>query len=188
MSDPYSAKPWLKHYDTHVPPNLTYPAKNYLEYFLDAVASVPDRVAVYYMGRGLTFRELDVLSNQFAHFLVKHGIEPGDTVGVHLPNIPAYYIAIMGTLKAGCVLSGVSPLLQPYELEYQLKDSEAKILLTLDMLFEKASPVIINTAVQVVVVAGIADFLPAAKRFLGRLLKKIPSASVFPISYLSVLS
>ncbi len=120
-------------------------------------------------------------SNQFARFLVDRGLKTGDTVGVNLPNIPAYYIAIVGIMKAGCVLSGVSPLLSAKELEYQLKDSGAKVLVTLDLLFPKAAEVAAGTPVKTVLVAGIADFLPPVKKFLGTLLKKIPTGPVGPI-------
>lgn len=181
MADPYSAKPWLKFYDTHVPPNLEYPQKTYLAYFSEAVASVPHKVAVYYMGREITFQELDRFSDKFARFLQRAGMQPGDTVGVHLPNLPAYYISIIGIQKAGCVLSGVSPLLQPKELEFQLNDSNAKCLVTLDIFYEKVAAVRKKTVVKTVVVVQIADFLPPLKKFLGKLLKKIPAASITPL-------
>jgi acyl-CoA synthetase (AMP-forming)/AMP-acid ligase II len=180
MADPYSAKPWLKFYDKHVPPNLEYPSKTYLAYFREAVESVPRKVAVYYMGRGITFHELDRFSDKFARFLQRAGLQPADTVGVHLPNLPAYYISIIGIQKAGCVLSGVSPLLQPKELEYQLNDSDAKCLVTLDIFYEKVAAVREKTGVKTVVVTQISDFLSPLKKFLGRLLKKIPTASITP--------
>ena len=180
MADPYSAKPWLKFYDKHVPPNLEYPEKTYLAYFREAVKSVPRKVAVYYMGRGITFYELDRLSDKLACFLQRAGMQPGDTVGVHIPNLPAYYIAIIGICKAGCVLSGVSPLLQPKELEYQLNDSDARCLVTLDIFYEKVAAVREKTGVKTVVVTQIADFLPPVKKLLGKLLKKIPAASITP--------
>jgi acyl-CoA synthetase (AMP-forming)/AMP-acid ligase II len=178
MADPYAAKPWLKFYDAHVPPNLQYPEKTYLAYFREAVKSVPRKVAVYYMGRGITFYELDRFSDKFACFLQRAGMQPGDTVGVHIPNLPAYYIAVVGICKAGCVLSGVSPLLQPKELEYQLNDSDARCLVTLDIFYEKVAAVREKTGVETVVVAQIADFLPPVKKLLGKLLKKIPTASL----------
>ena len=181
MSDPYAAKPWLKFYDRHVPPNLEYPEKSYLAYFREAVKSVPRKVAVYYLGRGITFFELDRLSEKFACFLQRAGMQPGDTVGVHIPNLPAYYIAIIGICKAGCVLSGVSPLLQPKELEYQLNDSGARCLVTLDIFYEKVAAVREKTGVKTVVVTQIADFFPSLKKFLGKLLKKIPTASIPPL-------
>jgi long-chain acyl-CoA synthetase len=181
MSDPYAAKPWLKHYDDHVPHSLNYSNKTYAEVVREATTYIPARIAVYYMGRGITYHELDKLSNRFAHLLIKSGLKPGDTVGVNLPNIPAYYIAILGIQKAGCVLTGVSPLLQPRELEYQLNDSDAKLLVTLDALFEKVKAVVPQTGVKTVAVAGIADFLPPVKAFLGKLLKKIPTGKISPI-------
>jgi long-chain acyl-CoA synthetase len=186
MSDLYSQKPWLKYYDEHVPPRLDYPEKTYAEVFREAATCIPTKVAVYYMGRGLTYHELDNYSNRFANFLLKSGLKPGETVGVNLPNIPAYYIAIVGIQKAGCVLTGVSPLLQPNELEYQLNDSGAKLLVTLDALFEKVEVVVGRTMVKTVAVASIADFLSPLKRFLGKLLKKIPAADVHPITGVEV--
>jgi acyl-CoA synthetase (AMP-forming)/AMP-acid ligase II len=186
MADPYALKPWLKHYDEHVPRSLNYSSKTYPELFREATAQNLSRVAVYYMGRGITYQELDKLSNRFAHFLKKSGLKPGDTVGVHLPNIPAYYISILGIQKAGCVLTGVSPLLQPKELEYQLNDSGAKLLVTLDALYEKVQTVAPQTAVETMVVASIADFLSPLKAFLGKLFKKIPVGKVNQISGLTV--
>jgi long-chain acyl-CoA synthetase len=181
MQDPYSVKPWLKFYDKHVPPSLDYPNKTFVELFQDAAGAVPDKALVNYMGAGLSFRELDELSNKFANFLKARGLKPGDVVGVNLPNLPAYYIAIIGILRAGCLLSGVSPLLSAKEVEYQLNDSGAKILLTLDLLSDKAAEAVVRTGVTSMVVVEIADFLPAVKRVLGKLLKKIPTKPVPPV-------
>jgi acyl-CoA synthetase (AMP-forming)/AMP-acid ligase II len=186
MLDPYAAKPWLKHYDDHVPHSLNYSDKTYAELLREATTQIPARTAVYYMGRGITYHELDKLSNRFAHFLKKSGLKPGDTVGVNLPNIPAYYISILGIQKAGCVLTGVSPLLQPKELEYQLNDSGTKLLVTLDALFEKVKAVAPQTKVETVAVAGIADFLSPLKAFLGKLFKKIPAGKISPITGIAV--
>jgi long-chain acyl-CoA synthetase len=182
MSDPYAPKPWLKHYDDHVPESLIYPSKTYIEVVRETTSLIPTRAAVYYMGRGITFHELDIFSNQLAHFLINSGLKPGDTVGVNLPNIPAYYIAILAIQKAGCVLTGVSPLLQPQELEYQLNDSGAKLLVTLDALFDKVAAVVGRTGVKTLAVASIADFLSPLKRGLGKLLKKIPGGKIKPVS------
>ncbi|MEJ2167941.1 MAG: AMP-binding protein [Desulfobacterales bacterium] len=187
LSDPYAQKPWLKHYDPQVPEFLKYPQKTYMEVVRETTAYIPARTAVYYMGRGLTFHELDIFSNQLAHFLIDSGLKPGDTVGVNLPNIPAYYISILAVQKAGCVLTGVSPLLPPKELEYQLKDSGAKLLVTLDALLAKVAAVVGRTEVKTLAAASIADFLSPLKRALGRLLKKIPGGKIRPISGVKVV-
>ena len=185
--NPYAAKPWLEFYDSHVPPNLEYPDKTFVQLFREAVDQCAERVAVYYMGSPISFGEIDLLSNKFAHFLKASGAERGDVVGVNLPNIPAFYIAVIGIQKAGCVLSGVSPLLSPEELEYQLNDSGAKVLLTLDALFGKVREVAGRTGVRAVAVAGTGDFLPLVKRLAGRLLKKIPTGKVEPIPGIEVV-
>ena len=77
MSDPYALKPWLKHYDDHVPQSLNYSSKTYPEVFREATTYIPTRIAIHYMGRGITYHELDKLSNRFAHFLKKKRVEAG---------------------------------------------------------------------------------------------------------------
>jgi len=194
MDDIYSKKPWLKFYDPHVPERLTYDDKLYSRTFRETAEKFPGRAAVIYMGATITLKELNEKANRFANFLKSRGLKKGDVVGINVPNIPAYYIAIVGIMKAGCVISGVSPLLSPKELEYQLNDSGAKMLITLDLLFDKAAEVVAKTPVKTVLVAGIADFLPPVKKFLGKLLKKIPTAPVGPVEgvmvspYLAALS
>jgi len=187
IANPYAEKPWLEFYDAHVPANLDYPDTTFVKLFREAVDQCSERVAVHYLGTPITFGELDVLSNKFAHFLKKSGIGLGEVVGVNLPNIPAFYIAVIGIQKAGCVLSGVSPLLSPEELEYQLNDSGAKALLTLDAFYGNVEQVAQKTSVRAIAVAGLGDFLPLGKRVMGRLLKKIPTGEVHPIPGIEVV-
>ncbi len=163
-SDPYAGKFWQKSFDPHVKTHFDYPEnKLFTDLFLEAVNEVPDITAVYYMGKEITFRQLDALSNRFANFLIKQGLKPGDVVGVYSLNLPAYYIAIPAISRAGCVLSGVSPLLTPRELEYQLNDSGAKILVALDVFWGNISQVISKVKLQAIVLTSFSDFLPDAQ-------------------------
>ncbi|MCD6570916.1 MAG: AMP-binding protein, partial [Deltaproteobacteria bacterium] len=187
MEDVYAKKPWLKFYDRGVSPALKYPSMSYAEHIREAFEKVPDRVALYYMGASIKYRDFDTLSNQFAHFLIANGCHAGDIVGVHLPNIPACYISSIGIQKAGCVYTGVSALLTPEELEFQLNDSGAKVLVTLDLLFGTVSKVVGKTGVKTVVVTSIADFLPPVKKVFGRLLKKIPTGEISPLPGIKVI-
>jgi acyl-CoA synthetase (AMP-forming)/AMP-acid ligase II len=139
---------------------LTYPSITYGDYIRPIFEQFPDRVAFYYLGISITFRELDVLSNQFASFLIQHGCKAGDTVACHLPNVPAAYISAIGIQKAGCVFTGVSALLTPDELRYQLNDSGSKVLVTLDLLYGAVSKVIADTGVKAVLVTSVMDYLP----------------------------
>ncbi|HOG07361.1 MAG: AMP-binding protein [Syntrophales bacterium] len=187
MSDVYTEKPWLKNYDKNVPPTLKYEDKTFAEMFRKAVEAFPDKTALHYMGKKLTFRDLDLLSNQLAQYLLKIGLKPDDVVGMHMPNIPAHYLGLIAVQKAGCVSTGLSPLLTPHEMEHQLTDSRAKVVMTVDVLFEKVAEVAGKTPFSTVIVAEIADFLPGVKRVLGKLLKKIPTAPIRPLPGKTVL-
>jgi len=180
-NDVYSQKPWLKHYDKHVTPTLTYETKSFAEKFSEIVQKYSDKTALIYMGAHITFKQLDELSNRLANYLKSIGIKPDDVVGLHLPNIPAHYIGIVAVQKAGAVSTGLSPLLTPSEMEHQLNDSGTKVVITLDILFEKIAEVSSKAPFKNVVVTEIADFLPGIKRVLGKLLKKIPTASILPL-------
>jgi len=186
MSDAYSERPWLKKYDKNVAPNLKYEEKTFAEKFAETVAKFPDKTALIYMGRSLSFKEVDALSNRLANFLIASGLRPDDVVGLHMPNIPANYIAFIGVQKAGCISTGLSPLLTAAEMKHQLIDSGTKLVITVDILFEKIAEVAADAPFTTVVVTEIADFLPGIKRFLGKLLKKIPTAEVKPIPGKSV--
>lgn len=181
MSDVYAEKPWLKSYDKNVPPNLKYEEKTFAEKFAETVTKYPDKTALIYMGKMLSYKEVDELSNRLANFLIASGLLPDDVVGLHMPNIPANYIGFIGVQKAGCVSTGLSPLLTAAEMEHQLIDSGAKLVITVDILYEKIAEVAKKCPFETVVVTEIADFLPGIKRVLGKLLKKIPTAEVKPI-------
>jgi long-chain acyl-CoA synthetase len=182
MSNIYAEKCWLKNYDRQVGHTLNYETKTYAEKFREVVEKYPEKTALIYMGKNLKFREIDLLSNQVAHFLIKNGLKPDDVVGLHLPNIPAHYISMIGIQKAGCVSTGLSPLLTPNELLHQIKDSKTKMIFTIDLLFGKIAEIAGKIDTATVVVSEIADFLPGVKRFLGKLLKKIPTAEVTPLA------
>ncbi len=188
MNDVYAEKPWLKNYDKNVPPNLTYEDKTFAEQFRIVVDQFPDKTALHYMGKKLTFRDIDLLSNQLARYFLKIGLKPDDVVGLHMPNIPAHYISLIAVQKAGCVSTGLSPLLTPHEMEHHLTDSRATVVITVDILFEKVAEASGKTPFSTVIVAEVADFLPGVKRVLGKLLKKIPTAPIRPLPGKTVLT
>jgi long-chain acyl-CoA synthetase len=176
-----NARFWTKSYD----PGLTDldPREwetSYVKAVEDVFTLYPGKTALAYMGTHITFAELDRYANRFAHMLHTHGFVKGDVVGINLPNIPEYVIAWLGTLRAGCIVSGVSPLLSPEEMEYQLMDAKAKGLVTLDAIFAGRLTKIADNLpdLKVVVAASIGGFLPVIKRILGKLLKKIPTGKV----------
>lgn len=157
--------------------------KTYPEVSARAFRDFPDKTALAFMGVHITFSQLDRYANRFADMLLSHGFGKGDVVGINLPNIPEYVIAWLGTLRAGCVVSGVSPLLSTEEMAYQLRDSNARGLVTLDAIFEGRLKKIAKDlpGLKLVAATSVGGFLPGIKRVLGTLLKKIPHGRVTPL-------
>jgi len=175
---------WRKSYDAGL--KDVDPSKwetSYVDVIKPAFEKFPDKTAFSYFGVEVTFTSLDKYANKFANMLIQNGLKKGDVVGINLPNIPEYVIAWLGTLKAGCVVSGVSPLLSPEEMQYQLNDSKAKALVTLDAIFAGRLVKIESNLpeLKVVVATSVGGFLPAIKRILGQMLKKIPKGEVTPL-------
>jgi len=177
----YDDKPWLKHYDDGVDPDVTVSADtSYADLFNASVKSNPAAPAMHFMGVTFSYGELDDLTGRFAAYLTASGVAKGDVVGINLPNIPQYVIALVGALRCGCAVTGVSPLLTPKEMAYQINDADARVLVTLDAIFEhRVQPIQGGVpGLKHIVCANIGDYLPFIKRFLGKLLKKIPSGTI----------
>jgi long-chain acyl-CoA synthetase len=180
----YDSKPWLKSYDPWVDPEITIPDETYVDMMDRAIKYDPQRAAFHFLGSTYSYKDLDNFADSFAGYLASRGCVPGDVVGVNLPNTPQYLIALAGILRAGCVASGVSPLLTPKEMAYQMNDTAVKCLVTLDAIFENRVQKIRNDipSLKSCIVTNIIDFLPPHKRFLGKLLKKVPVGKVEPIA------
>jgi long-chain acyl-CoA synthetase len=176
---------WRESYDpglTDIDPSAW--ETSYVDAVKETFEKYPHQIAFTFMGVEVTLTELDCYANRFANMLLAYGFKKGDVLGINLPNIPEYIIAWLGALKAGCIVSGVSPLLPTEEMEHQLKDSDARGLVTLDAIFAARFVQISANLpnIKLVVAANVGGFLPGVKRFLGKLLKKIPQGKVTPLA------
>ena len=132
MSDQLEPGPWLKIHEELgvVPPEFDdRPPGAFVE---DYAQSIADNSAVRYFERDICYRELNELSNRLANSLADLGVGPGDVVGLHMPNIPQFVIAMVAVSKIGATASGVSPLWAPAEVANQLQDARVKVLISLD--------------------------------------------------------
>lgn len=89
--------------------------------------------AMLFGDRKISFREYNEFAGQLANALESLGLKKGDVVGIHMPNIPQYAVALVAASKLGCVCSGISPLLTPSEVAFQIQDANIKVVLTLDL-------------------------------------------------------
>jgi acyl-CoA synthetase (AMP-forming)/AMP-acid ligase II len=186
----YDEKPWLKAYDPAVPPELPIPGQTFTDRLEEIASEFRDKPALRFLGTTLTYDELISHADRTARALVENGCKPGDVVGINLPNIPQYLIALLGVFRAGCAASGVSPLLTAREMTHQLNDCGAKALFTADPIFENRVSGVADQLPELkfVVSTGILDFLPWIKRTLAGLLKKVPTGKIKPIAGKRVVS
>jgi long-chain acyl-CoA synthetase len=96
----------------------------------DSARRAPQAIALRLEDRSLTYQELDEQSDRLAMQLIANGLEPGDRVGLMLPNVPEFAVAYFGVLKAGCVVVPVNVLSRDREVAFLLNDSGARLLIT----------------------------------------------------------
>lgn len=137
------------------------------ELFANVCQRYRDLPAFTCLGKTITFGELDVLSRDFATYLQHHTtLAPGDRLAVQLPNLLQYPVVLYGALRAGIVIVNTNPLYTGRELEHQLHDSGAKVLVVLANLSKAAEDVIDKTEIQHVIVTEVGDMHDFPKRQL----------------------
>ena len=171
-------KPWLKFWPEGVPQSIKYPEVPLFNLLEKTAEIYPENTALIFFGKEITYRELNTAADKFANALHKLGVSKGDVVALYMPNMPQFVISYYGAMKAGAAVTAVSPLYKERELEFQLNNSEAKVIVLLDVLFPTFRKVWTKTKVKHAIVTGMKDYMPGLKAFLGSLLGKIPSAKV----------
>ncbi len=161
-----SPKVWLQHYPAEIPKSLTYSHEPLQTYLVKTASEFPLKKAIHFLGKEFTFRYIYESAEKFAGYLQGLGIKKGDRVAIMLPNTPQAVIGFYGVLLAGGVVVETNPLYTERELEYQMKDSGAIAILTLDILFPRVTKVKANTALQHIIVTSIKDFLPFPKNLV----------------------
>ncbi len=153
-------KVWFKSYPPKVPKEINPDAYPSLVAFLEEhFQKFADLPAYQFMDKVLTYREVDKKSRDFAAFLQSLGLQKGDKVGLQMPNILQYPVALFGVLRAGCTAVNVNPQYTVREMEHQYKDADVKatiILANFASNLEKALP---HTNIKHVIVTEIGDML-----------------------------
>lgn len=167
-----SEKPWLAHYPPEVPHTLTYPSTPVQEYLTKAYEDFPQKTAIHFLGKDLSYEELYQSAMKMANYLQKLGIQKGDRVSIMLPNCPQAVISFYGILYAGGVVVMTNPLYTEREISYQMKDSGAKAIIALDILFPRINKVIKETDLENVIVTGIKDYLTFPKNLVYPFIQK----------------
>ena len=168
----YKDKPWLTNYETGVSEQIDYEAICLPDILERSAERYPDRMALLFEGYRITFRELKQMVDRFAAVLHQFGIRKGDRVAILLPNLIPCVIGYFSILKLGGIVVMNNPLYSDRELAYQLNDSGAKTILTLDLLANRMIDLRPKTGVDQIVYTTIGDYLPFPKSVLFKLFGK----------------
>jgi long-chain acyl-CoA synthetase len=179
-----SQKPWLKNYPEGVPHDISLLGySSILDVLEESFAKYPNRVAIESMGHKISYRQLDILSTNFAAYLQTLGLDAGARIAIMFPNVPQYLIAMLGTLRAGFVVVNANPLYTARELEHQLRDSGASVLVILEnfahIYQEIGNPALVNK----VIVSSLGETLGPKGlivNLIARHIKKIVPQWHFP--------
>jgi long-chain acyl-CoA synthetase len=165
---------WLKSYPPGVPAQIdTQQYSSLVELFEKSIRSFGDRPAFTCMGKTITFAELDVLARNFGAWLQAKGLPKGARVAIMMPNCLQYPIAMFGTLRAGCVVVNVNPLYTPRELEHQLKDAGAEVIVILENFASVLEQVRARTPVKHVVVTSLGELLGLKGLLVNLVVRKV---------------
>src|SRR5574341_1321239 len=151
---------WLKTYPAGMPADVTWDEhKSVGELFEKSCRQFADRPAFHNMGKTLSFAQVDKMSRDFAAWVQAKGLPKGARVAIMMPNCLQYPIALFGTLRAGYTVVNVNPLYTARELEHQLKDSGAEVIVILENFAHTLEEVLPRTPVKHVAVAALGDLL-----------------------------
>ena len=176
-------KPWDFIYQEAGIANPPLDERPISEYVDEHVKNIPDFPALRFYNLDISYKELNLYANRLANTLVDMGVTKEDVVGFHMPNVPQYIVALLAVAKIGCAGSGVSPLLVPNELAYQISDANISVLISLDALANSSVMAMADkpACLKNVIVTAAADLLAPAELNLPDL------GDIKVSSYLSLL-
>ncbi len=178
-------KTWLKQYPEGVPAEIDVAQYASLVALLEeSFRKYRDLPAYRFMGKVVTFAQVDDASRALAAYLQSLGLEKGDRVAIMMPNVPQYPVAVAAVLRAGYVVVNVNPLYTPRELEHQLKDSGAKAILMVENFAHVLQQVKAAVPTKHVILTALGDMLGFPKslivNYVVRKVKKMVPAFELP--------
>ena len=167
-------KVWLKSYPAGVPAEIDVNQyASVREVLEESCAKYGSRRAYSCMGKAITFTELDDLSATFGAFLQARGLAKGARVALMMPNVLQYPICLFGTLRAGCTVVNTNPLYTARELEHQLTDSGAEVIVVVENFAHTLAEVLGKTKIKHVVVTSIGEMLGLKGLLIDFVLRRV---------------
>ncbi|MBU3719752.1 MAG: long-chain-fatty-acid--CoA ligase [Burkholderiaceae bacterium] len=167
-------KLWVNQYPQGVPADIDLNRiTSVADFLLEACQEFASKTAYISMGKSITYQQLNDQSRIFAQHLQSIGVRKGDRVALMMPNVLQYPITLFGTLRAGAVVVNCNPLYTPRELEHQLADSGATVIVILENFAHTLEQVIGKTQVRHVIVTPLGEMLGAKGHIVNFVVRKI---------------
>ncbi len=165
--------PWLDTYPEGLDWSRTLAGRPLASLLDDTVSRFGSLPCTTFLGKTLSYAEIGALANQAARGLQNLGIGRGKKVGLLLPNTPTYVVFYFAILKAGATVVNFNPLYTVEELDFQVKDSDTQIMVTLDLkvVFSKVESLIERGVLEKAVICSFSALLPSLKSIAFRLFK-----------------
>src|SRR5947207_8072340 len=165
---------WLKSYPAGVPAEIDVNQYGSLvELFEKSIRSYAERPAFTCMGKTILFSDLDATSRNFGAWLQSKGVAKGARVAIMMPNCLQYPIAMFGTLRAGCVVVNVNPLYTARELEHQVNDAGAEVIVILENFAHVLEQVRPRTSLKHIVVTSLGEMLGVKGLLVNFVVRKV---------------
>ena len=157
-------KPWLDNYSPGVPVSINPDQYcSVVEILKEACEKYKGKPVFSCMGKTISFKQWDSLSDQYAAYLQNRGLEPNDRLAIMMPNCIQYPIAVLGALKAGLTVVNTNPLYTPREMEHQFTNSEVKAILIAENFAANLEQVLPQTNIKFVMLTSIGEMLGFVK-------------------------
>jgi long-chain acyl-CoA synthetase len=171
-------KIWLRKYPLGVPAEINPDSyASIVQIFEEACSRFANKTAYISMGRRMSYASLDAQSRRFAAWLQSVGVERGTRVALMMPNLLQYPVCLFGVLRAGCAVVNCNPLYTAPELEHQLKDSGAEVIVIVENFAHTLQKIVGQTAIRHVVTTSVGELLGlikgAAVNYAVRHIKKL---------------
>ncbi|MFZ5632719.1 MAG: long-chain fatty acid--CoA ligase [Bacillota bacterium] len=151
----------FKFWPARLPYELIYPRVPLFEFLETSARRYPDKEAVIYYGKRISYRELWEPVQKLAAALHDLGVKKGDRVALYLQNTPHFIIGYFGIMRANAVVVPINPMLTERELKVLLEDSGTTVLITTSDLYSRAWNIKAETPLREIIVGEYADYLPA---------------------------
>ena len=157
-------EPWYKYYDKGG--ELEYPDLTIYQLIEKTCDAYPNNYAFEYYGNRITYRDFLIRIKKTASSLIELGVKEGDRVTICMPNTPVAVIMFYAINMIGATASMIHPLSSENEIEFYLKESNSKYILTVDLVYDKLMKVVDKTNIEKIIVSSVSDDMSRFMHFM----------------------